>query len=129
MTRPTTLALTALALLLGATVRTEGPAAKTPPATAELRQLQGTSGHSLHFQGPRADLRYDATFKVENGVLSLAGLEDDAPSTLDDAEAFERNTAFHYRLRKVSPGAKTACALKPEPTPSSAPWNPLKWPE
>ena len=157
MTRPTTLVLAALVLPLpGATVRAETPTATTRPATAEVRHLQGTwegalvgqesagtitltfSGNSLHYQGLRADQRYDATFtlqegtrprqlratitggatandvgkviravfKIENGTLSLAGLEDDAPSTLDDSVAFDGNTIFHYRFRKVEPHAK-----------------------
>jgi hypothetical protein len=147
MTRPTTLVLATLVLLLpGAAVRAEA-------ATAEVRHLQGNwegvlvgresagkititfSGHSLHFQGLRADQWYDATFtlpegtdprqlratitggervkdigtvigaifKIENGTLSLAGLEDDATS--DDSEAFDGNTMFHYRFRKVGPQA------------------------
>jgi uncharacterized protein (TIGR03067 family) len=89
------------------------------------------SGNSLHFQGLKADQWYDATFtmqegtrprqlratitgcpqvkdigtvigaifKIENKTLSLAGLEDDGAS--DDSEAFDGNTMFHYRFRKV----------------------------
>ena len=53
-----------------------------------------------------------AVFKIENGTLSLAGLQDGAPSTLDDSEAFDDNTMFHYRFRKVPPQAKTAGAPK-----------------
>ena len=94
------------------------------------------SGNSLHFQGLRADQWYDATFtlpegtrprqlratitgsamvkdigtvigaifKIEKRTLSLAGLEDDGTS--GDSEAFDGNTMFHYRFRKVEPLAK-----------------------
>jgi uncharacterized protein (TIGR03067 family) len=118
------------------------------------------SGNVLHYQGLRADQRYDATFtlkedtrprqlratinggaqvkdigrvigavfKIENGTLSLAGLDDDAPSTLDDSEAFDGNTAFHYRFRRAEPQAK-AGAPKVETPSSPAPWSPLRWPE
>ena len=179
MTRPTMLVFAPLVLLLpSAAVRAEAPPAKTPPATAGVQQLQCAwegvqvgqesagpinitfNGNALHFQGAKADLRYDASFtlkkdtrpqqlhatitgggpagndigrvvgafvKIENGTLSLAGLDDDAPSTVDDAEAFDRNRIFHYRLRRVDPKTKAA-EPKPE-TPSPAPWSPLKWPE
>jgi uncharacterized protein (TIGR03067 family) len=101
-------------------------------ATFTLKK--GTRPQQLHATitggGPGNDVGrvIGAVFKIENGTLSLAGIEDDAPSTLDDAEAFDHSTSFHYRFRKVDPGAKTACTLKPEPTPSSAPRSPLKWP-
>lgn len=160
MTRPTTLVLAALVLLT------------TVPLTAQVRELQGTwegvhvgqesagkvtvtfAGNSLHFQGVKADQRYDATFtlqegtrprqfratitgseiadaigkvipavfKIENGTLSLAGLEDDAPLTLGDAEAFDRNPMFHYRLRKVE--TRQACLVKPAASPSPSPLEP-----
>jgi hypothetical protein len=180
MTPPTMLVLALLVLLLpGATVRAQAPTAKTPPATAGVQQLQCVwegvqvgqesagpinitfDGNALHFQGSKADLRYDASFtlkkdarpqqlhatitgggpgndigrmvgaffKIENGTLSLAGLEDDAPSTVDDAEAFDRNRIFHYRLRRVDPKAKKAVAPTPEAPSPPAPWSPLKWPE
>lgn len=167
MTRPMTLVLAAFVPLL-------------PGATAELRPLEGTwegahvgqesagtititfSGSSLHYEGLRADQRYDATFtlregtrprqlratitrggmandigrvigavfKIENGTLSLAGLEDDAPSTLADSEAFDGNTMFHYRFRRADPLAKKRGApKKPEAPSSPAPWSPLKWPD
>jgi hypothetical protein len=58
-----------------------------------------------------------AIFKIENGTLSLAGLQDDAdkPRSLaaeDDSEGFDGNPMFHYRFRKVEPQAKKAGALK-----------------
>jgi uncharacterized protein (TIGR03067 family) len=174
------LVLAPLVLLLPVgTVRAEAPTAKTPPATTGVQQLQcvwegvqvgqesaGTinitfSGNSLHYQGVRADQRYDATFtlkeatrprqlratitggamandvgrvigavfKIEDGTLSLAGLEGDAPSTLDDAEAFDGNPLFHYRLRKAEPQAKKAGAPKPEAPSPWTPWSPLQRPE
>jgi hypothetical protein len=180
MTRPTMLVLAPLVVLLpGATVRAD-TTAKTPPATAGVRQLQCAwegfqvgqesagpinitfDGNALRFQGSKADLRYDATFtlkkgtrpqqlhatitsggpagndigkvigavfKIENGTLSLAGIEDDAPSTVDDSEAFDRNPMFHYRLRRVDPQSKKAGSPGPEAPASPAPWSPLKWPE
>jgi hypothetical protein len=86
-------------------------------------------GNSLHFQGLNADQWYDATFtlregtrprqlhatitgceapscvgtavgaifEIEDGTLSLAGLKNEGP------QAFEGNTIFHYRFRKVAP--------------------------
>jgi hypothetical protein len=87
MTRPTTLVLAALVLLLkGAAVRAEATTATIPPATAEVQHLQGTwegalvgqesagkititfTGNSLHFQGLRADQWYDATFTLREGT-------------------------------------------------------------
>ncbi len=58
-----------------------------------------------------------AIFKIENGTLSLAGLEDGdsnvgAPSISDDSQAFDGNRMFHYRFRKVEPQAKKAGAPK-----------------
>ena len=58
-----------------------------------------------------------AIFKIENGTLSLAGLEDGnlnagAPSTSDDSQAFDGNKMFHYRFRKVELQAKKAGAPK-----------------
>ena len=62
-----------------------------------------------------------AIFKIENGTLSLAGLEDDAkkPLSLGDGkplfkveDGFDGNTMFHYRFRKVEPQAKKVGAPK-----------------
>jgi hypothetical protein len=178
MTRPTTLVLAALVVLLpGATVRAGGTTAKSQPATTEVQHLQGAwtgvvvgqesagtisiafNGNSLHYQGQAADLQYDATFtlqegtrprqlratitsapqgkgigtvigavfKIENCTLSLGGIRDGAPRILDDAEAFEDNAIFHYRLRRGEARSK-ADAPKREPPPSWTPWNPLQRP-
>lgn len=78
-----------------------------------------------------------AIFKIEDGTLSLAGIEDDdqgppqifgdgkspfkledgsvglcKPSTPDESEAFDGNTMFHYRFRKVEPQPKNGEAPK-----------------
>ncbi len=77
-----------------------------------------------------------AIFKIEDGTLSLAGIEDDAQELLqtfgdgkslfkieggdpnvcgpDGSEAFEGNTMFHYKFRKVQPQTKKAAAPKPQ---------------
>lgn len=87
MTRPTTLVLAGLVLLLpGAAVRAEATTATTQPATAEVQHLHGTwegllvgqesagkvtitfSGNSLHFQGLSAAQWYDATFTLQKGT-------------------------------------------------------------
>ncbi|HEY5908204.1 MAG TPA: hypothetical protein VIZ31_09170, partial [Vicinamibacteria bacterium] len=87
MTRPTTLVLSALVLLLpGAGVRALATTATSRPATAGVQGLQGAwegvlvgqesagkititfSGSSLHFQGLRADQWYDATFTLQEGT-------------------------------------------------------------
>lgn len=87
MTLKTALALTALTLLVPATVgRVEATAAAKPTAAAELQGLQGRwegvlvgqesagrititfTGNSIHFQGLKTTDWYDATFTLQEGT-------------------------------------------------------------
>ena len=71
------------------------------------RQLRATITGSA---GPGIGTVVGAIFKIENGTLSLAGLEDEGPS--GDSEVFDGNRMFHYRLRKVEPQVQKAGTLR-----------------